>query len=70
MGDPKVSKGYRDSVALDDEKGVARVLTESVLGLWGVVNNLSRLRPVHCRRFRVPTFGSARAEPGPSRPNT
>lgn len=70
MSDPKVSKGYRDSVALDDEEGVARVITESVLGLWDAANNLSRLRPVHFRRFRLPTFGSARAEPGRSRTNT
>ena len=57
-------KGYADSVALDDEDGIVRVLYESVLGLWGVVNNLSRLRPVRWKGFRVTIFGSARAEPG------
>ena len=30
------SKQYADSVALDDEEAVVRVLYESVLGLWGV----------------------------------
>jgi uncharacterized protein (TIGR00730 family) len=59
-----LSKGYADSVSLTDEEGVVRVLTESVLGLWEVVNNLSRLRPAHWRGFRVTIFGSARAEPG------
>src|SRR4029450_8697763 len=59
-----LSKGYADSVSLTDEEGVVRVLTESVLGLWEVVNNLSRLRRAHWRGFRVTIFGSARAEPG------
>jgi hypothetical protein len=58
------SKQYADSVALDNEESVVRVLYESVLGLWGVVNNLSRLRPVRWKGFRVTIFGSARAEPG------
>ena len=58
------SKQYADSVALDDEEAVVRVLYESVLGLWGVVNNLGRLRPVRWKGFRVTIFGSARAEPG------
>lgn len=64
MREPELSKEYPDSVRLDDEDGVARILTESVLGLWQVVNNLSRLRPAQWRRFRVTVFGSARAEPG------
>jgi len=59
-----LSKGYADSVSLTDEEGVVRVLTESMLGLWEVVNNLSRLRPAQWRGFRVTIFGSARAEPG------
>jgi hypothetical protein len=58
------AKQYADSVALDDEEAAVRVLYESVLGLWGVVNNLSRLRPVRWKGFRVTIFGSARAEPG------
>jgi uncharacterized protein (TIGR00730 family) len=64
VSEPERSKGYPDSVSLDDEDGVARVLTQSVLGLWDVVSNLARLRPTHWRRFRVTVFGSARAEPG------
>ena len=57
------SKGYADSVSMDDEEAVVRVLYEFVLGLWGVVNNLSWLRPVRWKSFRVTIFGSARAEP-------
>jgi uncharacterized protein (TIGR00730 family) len=64
MSEPTRSKGYADSVSLDDEEGVARVVTQSILGLWDVVNNLTRLRPVQWRGFRVTIFGSARAEPG------
>jgi hypothetical protein len=64
MAEPQRSKEYADSVRLDDEDGVARVLTDSVLGLWEVVNNLSRLRPAQWRRFRVTIFGSARASTG------
>ena len=64
MSDPELSKGYAGSVDLGDEEGVIRVLTQSVLGLWDVVNNLSRLRPAQWRGFRVTIFGSARVEPG------
>jgi uncharacterized protein (TIGR00730 family) len=35
-----------------------------VLGLWEVVNNLTRLKPSHRDRYRVTIFGSARAKPG------
>ena len=34
------------------------------MGLWEVVNNLTRLRPSHRERYRVAIFGSARAQPG------
>jgi uncharacterized protein (TIGR00730 family) len=51
-------------VSLADEKGVKQVLVDSVLGLWEVVNNLSRLRPTRRDRYRVTIFGSARARPG------
>jgi uncharacterized protein (TIGR00730 family) len=39
-------------------------LTDSVLGLWEVVNNLTRLRPTRHDRYRVTIFGSARTKPG------
>jgi hypothetical protein len=39
------------------------ILQESVLGLWEVVNNLSRLRPHHHPRYRVTIFGSSRMQP-------
>src|SRR5262245_43985384 len=50
----------QDIVSLADEEGVKQVLTQSVLGLWDVVNNLTRLRPSRRDRYRVTIFGSAR----------
>ena len=52
------------SVSLADEEGATRVLAESVLGLWDVVNNLTRLKPTRRERYRVTIFGSARTQPG------
>src|SRR3954454_8279761 len=49
-----------DLVSLGDEAKVLEVATSSVLKLWEVVNNLTRLRPTRRERFRVTIFGSAR----------
>jgi hypothetical protein len=53
-----------DPVSLSDEDSVKQVLVDSVLGLWDVVNNLTRLRPSRRDRYRVTIFGSARARAG------
>jgi uncharacterized protein (TIGR00730 family) len=53
-----------NAVSLGDEEAVKKVLVDSVLGLWDVVNNLTRLKPSHKDRYRVTIFGSARAKPG------
>jgi uncharacterized protein (TIGR00730 family) len=53
-----------DRVSLADEEGVKQVLVNSILGLWDVVNNLTRLRPSRHDRYRVTIFGSARAPAG------
>jgi hypothetical protein len=47
-----------------DEDGVKEVLVSTVLGLWDIVNNLTRLRPSKQERYRVTIFGSARAQRG------
>ena len=47
-------------VSLGDERKTLGVLASSVLGLWEVVNNLTRLRPTQRQRYRVTIFGSAR----------
>jgi uncharacterized protein (TIGR00730 family) len=51
-------------VGLDDEAGVVEVLKTSLIGLWQVVNNLTRLRPTRRERYTVAIFGSARVDPG------
>jgi uncharacterized protein (TIGR00730 family) len=51
-------------VSLADEEGVKQVLVNAVLGLWDVVNNLTRLHPSRRDRYRVTIFGSARAQAG------
>src|SRR6266576_2510062 len=53
-----------DAVSLGDEEKVKQVLVDSVLGLWDVVNNLTRLKATRRDRYRVTIFGSARAKPG------
>jgi uncharacterized protein (TIGR00730 family) len=61
MGDPRPGA---TTVTLDDEEGVKRIVADAVLGLWNVVNNLTRLRPSRRERYRVTIFGSARPQPG------
>ena len=51
-------------VSLADEEGVKEILAATVLDLWKVVNNLTRLRPSKHERYRVAIFGSARAQTG------
>jgi hypothetical protein len=51
-------------VSLADEEGVKEILGSTVMSLWEIVNNLTRLRPVRRERYRVAIFGSARAKPG------
>ena len=64
-----MSNTYKDqqrseNVNLDDQDSVREVISAAVLGLWDVVNNLTRLRPSRRDRYRVTIFGSARAQPG------
>jgi uncharacterized protein (TIGR00730 family) len=51
-------------VSLADEEAVRQILGTTVLDLWKIVNNLTRLRPSAHERYRVAIFGSARAQPG------
>src|SRR5438477_7791398 len=52
-----------DIISLGDEPRVLEVIRTSVLNLWDVVNNLTRMRPVTRHRYRVTIFGSARVPP-------
>jgi uncharacterized protein (TIGR00730 family) len=56
--------GTSDIIRLGDEEATVEVLSQAVLGLWEVVNNLTRLRPTRRPRYRVTIFGSARTDPG------
>ena len=53
-----------NAVSLADEDLTKKVVVDSILGLWDVVNNLTRLQPSRRDRYRVTIFGSARAKPG------
>ncbi|HEY7284244.1 MAG TPA: LOG family protein [Vicinamibacterales bacterium] len=61
--EPQGSQSSR-LVHLSDEEAVREILSKTVLDLWKVVNNLTRLRPTKRERYRVAIFGSARAKPG------
>jgi len=52
-----------DAVDLGDQERSLEILAQSVLGLWDVVNNLTRLRPTRHDQYRVTIFGSARIQP-------
>jgi uncharacterized protein (TIGR00730 family) len=52
-----------DMVSLSDEAEVKKVVVDTVLGLWDIVNNLTRLQPSKKERYRVTIFGSARIAP-------
>ena len=62
MSDQGSFTGHSDVVRLADEEATVRVLSQAVLGLWEVVNNLTRLQPTRRQRYRVTIFGSARTD--------
>jgi uncharacterized protein (TIGR00730 family) len=64
MSDLKKQQDGPGFVSLADEDGVKEILSTTVMQLWEVVNNLTRLRPSGRERYRVAIFGSARAQPG------
>jgi uncharacterized protein (TIGR00730 family) len=57
-------KPQSDVISLADEDAVRDAVWSSVLGLWDVVNTLTRLRASRRERFRVSIFGSARVRRG------
>jgi uncharacterized protein (TIGR00730 family) len=61
-GDSIIRKA--DAISLADEEAVKKVLVNAVIGLWDVVNDLTRLRPSKHERYRVTIFGSARVKAG------
>lgn len=51
------------SVPIREGDAAFAIVQEAVLGLWEVVNNLTRIRPPKQERYRVTVFGSARMHP-------
>lgn len=64
MGTNDTSSQPAHVIELDDQESVRQILADSILGLWDVVGNLTRLRPSRRDRYKVTIFGSARAHPG------
>src|SRR5262245_2684961 len=64
MSNAPKTPAAQQMVSLADEEGVRQILFTTIMGLWEVVNNLTRLRPSKRERYRVAIFGSARAKPG------
>ena len=56
--------GQTDIVKLSDEDATVALLERAVSGLWGVVNDLTRIRRTTRQNYRVTIFGSARIKPG------
>jgi uncharacterized protein (TIGR00730 family) len=63
MTDQTAVQSETSTVSLADEDLVKDLLVKTVQGLWGIVNDLTRLRPSKRDRYRVSIFGSARARP-------
>ena len=63
MTENKMKEESPKMVSLSDEAAVKKVLTDTVFGLWEIVNNLTRLQPSKKERYRVSIFGSARIAP-------
>ncbi|QIF02316.1 LOG family protein [Roseimicrobium sp. ORNL1] len=64
MNQPNPSFGQSDAVSLRDEDASSKVLHDAVMGLWEVVNSLTRLRRSSRQNYRVTIFGSARLAEG------
>jgi len=62
MAEPNPALQSSDIVDLGNQQQTIELVSESILGLWEVVNNLTRLRPTRREQFRVTIFGSARVE--------
>ena len=59
-----MNTSHNTTVSLADEEQAKEILSSAVLGLWDVVNSITRLRSSKRDRYRVTIFGSARVKPG------
>jgi uncharacterized protein (TIGR00730 family) len=58
--DKQVTNIPQGPITLNNEHEVLDLVGSSIMGLWDVINNLTRLRPTRRERYRVTIFGSAR----------
>ena len=63
MNNRDSSGGRSNAISLADEAAVTEAVSGAILGLWDVVNSLTRLTPSRRDRYRVTIFGSARVQP-------
>src|SRR6516164_11456437 len=63
MNKQKSPFGQSDVVRLSDEDAATALVEGAVMGLWDVVNQLTRLRRTTRQNYRVTIFGSARLKP-------
>ncbi len=63
MNTTNSSGGRSNAISLADEAAVTEAVSGAILGLWDVVNSLTRLTPSRRDRYRVTIFGSARVQP-------
>ena len=54
------SRDDSSTISLGNEREVLDLVANSIMGLWDVVNDLTRLRPTQREHYRVTIFGSAR----------
>jgi hypothetical protein len=48
-----VENNLQSTISLSNEREVLDLVANSIMGLWDVVNNLTRLRPTRRERYRV-----------------
>src|SRR4029453_10745642 len=53
MSTPESAGPPADAISLGNEEAVKEVVWKSVLGLWDLINELTRLQPSHRERYRV-----------------
>lgn len=61
MGRPQPSS---QAIESSEAEATFQIVEEAVLGLWGVVDELSRIHPPSSTSYRVTIFGSARIQAG------
>jgi len=59
------SRDDSSTISLGSEREVLDLVANSIMGLWDVVNDLTRLRPTQREHYRVTIFGFRPDSRGP-----